>query len=197
MCQPFNTSHFVPRTNRRNCLPTPRRSRGYLRAGRRLRVQGSIWSRRTKSMAWAALRNRRIVTYTVYNDANHEVRTNPAWNSSTNLPTGPISVYHNNLAGDHFEPAKSVTQLLQRSRADGQPDADDQTSRLGRWVIVDPIWVDSPRLWLLIVMTRTARSPRNFTKLPVPARVVEGRRVWVEACIRAGSLGFLRRRGRY
>jgi RHS repeat-associated protein len=32
------------------------------------------------------------VTYTVYNDANHEVRTYAGWNTATNLPTGPTQV---------------------------------------------------------------------------------------------------------
>jgi YD repeat-containing protein len=32
------------------------------------------------------------VTYTVYNDANHEVRTYAGWNSAANLPTGPTQV---------------------------------------------------------------------------------------------------------
>jgi RHS repeat-associated protein len=32
------------------------------------------------------------VTYTVYNDPNHEMRTYPGWNSSTNAPTGPTQV---------------------------------------------------------------------------------------------------------
>ena len=33
------------------------------------------------------------VTYTVYNDAQHEVRVYPGWNSSTHTTTGPTKVY--------------------------------------------------------------------------------------------------------
>jgi len=32
------------------------------------------------------------VTYTVYKDASHEVRTYAGWDSNTNLPTGPVTV---------------------------------------------------------------------------------------------------------
>src|SRR5262249_21609518 len=32
------------------------------------------------------------VTYTVYNDASHEVRTYPGWNSGSSTPTGPTRV---------------------------------------------------------------------------------------------------------
>src|SRR5205085_2639139 len=32
------------------------------------------------------------VTYTVYNDPNHEMRTYAGWNSSTNTPTGPTQM---------------------------------------------------------------------------------------------------------
>src|SRR5262249_33692959 len=32
------------------------------------------------------------ITYTVYNDANHEVRVYPGWDSTTHTPTGPTQV---------------------------------------------------------------------------------------------------------
>jgi hypothetical protein len=32
------------------------------------------------------------ITYTVYNDANHEVRVYPGWDSTTHAPTGPTQV---------------------------------------------------------------------------------------------------------
>lgn len=43
------------------------------------------------------------VTYTVYDDPNHEVRTYPGWNSSTHLPTGPTQVTRQDLANNYTE----------------------------------------------------------------------------------------------
>jgi RHS repeat-associated protein len=43
------------------------------------------------------------VTYTVYDDADHEVRTYAGWNSSTNTPTGPTTVTRQDLAGGYTE----------------------------------------------------------------------------------------------
>jgi RHS repeat-associated protein len=43
------------------------------------------------------------VTYTVYNDPKHEVRTYRGWNSSTNGPTGPTEVSRQDRAGSYTE----------------------------------------------------------------------------------------------
>ena len=43
------------------------------------------------------------VTYTVYNDAAHEVRTYRGWNSTTHQPTGAVEVYREDLSGNYSE----------------------------------------------------------------------------------------------
>jgi RHS repeat-associated protein len=43
------------------------------------------------------------VTYTVYNDANHEMRTYQGWNSSTNMPTDPTIVSRQDRANNYTE----------------------------------------------------------------------------------------------
>src|SRR5206468_1393818 len=43
------------------------------------------------------------VTYTVYNDANHEVRVYPGFNSGTGLNTGPMQAYREDLSGSYSE----------------------------------------------------------------------------------------------
>jgi RHS repeat-associated protein len=43
------------------------------------------------------------VAYTVYNDTNYEVRTYAGWNSTTNLPTGPIQDSREDRPGSYME----------------------------------------------------------------------------------------------
>ena len=43
------------------------------------------------------------VTYTVYNDPAHEVRTYEGWNSTTNRPTGPTQVYREDWSNGYTE----------------------------------------------------------------------------------------------
>jgi RHS repeat-associated protein len=43
------------------------------------------------------------ITYTVYDDANHSMRTYRGWNASTNLPTGPIEISRRDLSGNYTE----------------------------------------------------------------------------------------------
>src|SRR5207249_2031164 len=43
------------------------------------------------------------ISYTVYDDVNHAVRTYAGWNSSTNLPTGPTQVSREDRAGSYTE----------------------------------------------------------------------------------------------
>ena len=54
------------------------------------------------------------ITYTVYDDPDHEVRVYPGWNAGTGTPTGPTEVYRDDLAG-------SYTETLTMS-ADAAPD---------------------------------------------------------------------------
>ena len=71
------------------------------------------------------------VTYTVYKDANHEVRTYRGWQASTNLPTGPtiitrVDYSHSNEDSTH---SPSYTETLTISKApnvtNGQPDGSE------------------------------------------------------------------------
>ena len=43
------------------------------------------------------------ITYVVYNDAAHETRVYPGWNSSTNTPTGPTTVTREDRAHGYTE----------------------------------------------------------------------------------------------
>jgi len=43
------------------------------------------------------------ITYTVYDDVNHSMRTYRGWNASTNSPTGPIEVSRRDLSGNYTE----------------------------------------------------------------------------------------------
>jgi len=55
---------------------------------------------------------RRDVTYTVYNDTNHEVRIYAGWNSGTHTPTGPTVVERTDRVHD-----PSYTEVLTMSAA--------------------------------------------------------------------------------
>jgi YD repeat-containing protein len=43
------------------------------------------------------------ITYIVYDDIDHEVRTYPGWNTSTNTPTGPTQVVRQDMARSYIE----------------------------------------------------------------------------------------------
>jgi RHS repeat-associated protein len=65
------------------------------------------------------------VTYTVYDDVNHEVRAYPGWNAANGMPTGPTQVYREDRPG-------SYTEMLSMSAAphltNGVPDGTEPTS---------------------------------------------------------------------
>ncbi len=49
------------------------------------------------------------ITYTVYNDANQEVRTYPGWNSTTGMPTGPTTITRQDDVHGYGEALSIVT----------------------------------------------------------------------------------------
>jgi RHS repeat-associated protein len=59
------------------------------------------------------------VTYMVYKDTNHEVRTYRGWNSSTGAPTGPTEVQRDDLSGTYSE---SLTMTAGPHLTNGAPD---------------------------------------------------------------------------
>jgi RHS repeat-associated protein len=69
------------------------------------------------------------VTYTGYNDPNHEMRTYPGWQTSTNRPTGPTQVTREDRGHD-----PSYTETLTMSAAphvtNGRPDGTEAISNL-------------------------------------------------------------------
>ncbi|HUO09004.1 MAG TPA: RHS repeat-associated core domain-containing protein [Phycisphaerae bacterium] len=67
----------------------------------------------------------RDVTYTVYDDVNHEVRIYPGWNSSNNTTTGPTQVTREDRANNYTE---SFTITATPSVTGGQPDGTEAIS---------------------------------------------------------------------
>jgi RHS repeat-associated protein len=68
------------------------------------------------------------VTYTVYNDPNHEQRIYRGWNASTGLPTGPTVDYRWDRPGSYDEAlAMTATPHL---NGNGQPDGTEPISNL-------------------------------------------------------------------
>jgi RHS repeat-associated protein len=67
------------------------------------------------------------VTYTVYDDPDHEVRTYPGWQASTNMPTGPTQVTRTDR-----EHSPSYTETLTMSAppnvTNGRPDGTEPIS---------------------------------------------------------------------
>jgi len=60
------------------------------------------------------------VSYTVYLDANHEVRSYAGWDSTTNLPTGPTMLSREDRAGGYTESlTMSATPNLTSSKPNG------------------------------------------------------------------------------
>src|SRR5262249_13156664 len=67
------------------------------------------------------------VTYTVYNDPNHEQLVYPGWNSSTNLPTGPTQLYREDRPGSYLE---TLTMSATPHLTNGAPDGTEAISNL-------------------------------------------------------------------
>ena len=60
------------------------------------------------------------ISYTVYNDTNHETRTYQGWDGTNNVPTGPTEVYREDRAGSYTESlTMSATPHLTSGRPDG------------------------------------------------------------------------------
>ncbi len=60
------------------------------------------------------------VTYTVYNDPNHEVRLYPGWDTTTNRSTGPTQVWREDRLGGYTEAlTMSATPAVSNQRPDG------------------------------------------------------------------------------
>ncbi|MCL2639640.1 MAG: hypothetical protein FWD53_02230, partial [Phycisphaerales bacterium] len=58
------------------------------------------------------------VSYTVYKDTSHEVRTYPGWNTSTNTPTGPTVVSRKDCTGNYRE---TLTMTATPAVSGGKP----------------------------------------------------------------------------
>ncbi len=67
------------------------------------------------------------VDYTVYDDANFEVRYYPGWNSSTNLPTGPTTVVRDDRANGYSE---TLTMSATPAVSSGRPTGAESISNL-------------------------------------------------------------------
>jgi RHS repeat-associated protein len=65
------------------------------------------------------------VTYTVYKDANHEVRVYRGWNSGTGTPTGPTEVSRDDLSGSYTE---ALTMTATPHLTGGVPDGTEAVS---------------------------------------------------------------------
>ena len=60
------------------------------------------------------------VTYTVYKDANHEVRVYAGWDDATDRPTGPTQVYREDRPGSYTETlTMSATPAVSGDRPTG------------------------------------------------------------------------------
>jgi RHS repeat-associated protein len=67
------------------------------------------------------------VTYTVYDDPNHEYRVYPGWNTATGIPTGPTEVYRYALPGSYRE---TLTMSAAPHLTNGVPDGTEPISGL-------------------------------------------------------------------
>ncbi len=67
------------------------------------------------------------ITYTVYNDANHEVRTYAGWDSTANAPTGPTEVIRQDRPGSYTE---TLTMSATLHLTNGAPDGTAAISNL-------------------------------------------------------------------
>ncbi len=71
-------------------------------SGTRLRLK-SVYSVDSFGRTTALTDPRGNITYTVYDDPDHEVRVYPGWNTSTNSPTGPTQVMREDRANSYNE----------------------------------------------------------------------------------------------
>jgi RHS repeat-associated protein len=67
------------------------------------------------------------VTYTVYNDANHEVRTYRGWDATNNVPTGPTAVTREDRANGYTE---TLTMSAAPHLTGGRPDGTEAIGSL-------------------------------------------------------------------
>src|SRR5262249_37125187 len=67
------------------------------------------------------------VTYTVYIDTNYEVRTYAGWNSTTNLPTGPIQDSREDRPGSYEE---NLTFTAKPHLTNGVPDGTETIANI-------------------------------------------------------------------
>ena len=65
------------------------------------------------------------ITYTTYDDENHEIRTYVGWNSATNMPTGPTKVYREDWANGYTE---TLTMSAAPHLTNGVPDGTEPIS---------------------------------------------------------------------
>lgn len=65
------------------------------------------------------------VTYTVYDDPDHEYRVYPGWNAATGMPTGPTQVYREDLPGSYTE---TLTMSAVPHLTNGVPDGTEAIS---------------------------------------------------------------------
>jgi RHS repeat-associated protein len=70
------------------------------------------------------------ITYTVYNDANHERRIYPGWNPDTNTPTGPTQVWREDRAHSPSYVETLTMSAVPNVGADGAPDGSEPVSRV-------------------------------------------------------------------
>ena len=70
------------------------------------------------------------ITYTVYNDANHERRVYPGWNPATNTPTGPTRVWREDRAHSPSYVETLTMSAVPNVGADGGPDGSEPVSRV-------------------------------------------------------------------
>jgi RHS repeat-associated protein len=69
------------------------------------------------------------VTYTVYNDTNHEVRTYAGWNTATNLPTGPTQVRREDRGHDPSY-VETLTMAAVPHVTNGRPDGTEAVANV-------------------------------------------------------------------
>jgi RHS repeat-associated protein len=67
------------------------------------------------------------VTYTTYDDLDHEYRVYPGWNAATGLPTGPTQVYREDRPGSYTE---TLTMSATPHLTGGVPDGTEPISNL-------------------------------------------------------------------
>jgi YD repeat-containing protein len=68
------------------------------------------------------------LTYTVYNDPNHETRTYPGWNSTTNTPTGPTRVVREDRGHSPSYVETLTMSAVPNVDANGRPDGSELIS---------------------------------------------------------------------